>query len=262
MWNLRRLVIFSSLVAVMLAMASGGLLAQKKKKDADPDHPAATEADYAALKSTLFPAKIVTLEAGKTVTVRVEFTKKESNPNYKPLVTNPGAPGYNAQDPRLVLQKKLADLNTQLQRTAKNAQPIITRINQDIASTNAQLTKINNDPVYQAQISVTRSKDYDLDFEKKVVYRKMKLPEKDADGNPLKYTAEELLAFRGSESPPLPGYIAKAEDLEEGQEVKLYLTLPKKKAKTDDDTTPAEHATIKMIVVTKKAGEVDTPKKK
>jgi len=79
----------------------------------------------------------------------------------------------------------------------------------------------------------------------------------------LKYTLEEKLALEGTESPKLPGYMAKAEDLEEGQEVKLYLTLPKKKAKTDDD--PPEHATIRMIVVTKKAGaasEADTPKKK
>jgi hypothetical protein len=265
MWNVGRMIRFICLVAVVLAGGPEGVFAQKKKKDADtPQNSAATEADYAALKATWFPLTIVALDPGKTLTVRETYKKKEANPNYKPLVTNPTAPGYNAQDPRLVLQKKQADLQVQLQKAVntKNAQATIARINQDIASTNAQLAKINSDPNYQAQITNTYSKDYELAFEKKVVYRKMFLPDEvDKDGNPVKLSAEEKLVLRGSESPPLPGYIAKADDIQEGQEVKLYLTLPKKKAK--DDTTPAEHPTVRMIVATKKAGyETETPKKK
>jgi paraquat-inducible protein B len=253
MLHIGRMIGFGVMVAMVLAMTSDGVFAQKKKKDADadPKNSAATEADYAKLTATMFPAKLITLESGKSVTVRVEYKKKEANPDYKPPVTTPGQPGYNATAANL--QKKLNDLQAQLQKAP--TPKVQAKINADMAAINVQLAKLNNDPKNQKEILVSYTKDYDFDFEKKVVYRKMSLP------TDKEYTAEDKLTLRGTESPPLPGYIAKADDLEEGQEVKLYFNLPKKKGKADDG--PVEHATVKMIVVTKKAGyETETPKKK
>jgi hypothetical protein len=261
MWNRGRLVVFGSLVAAMLASAPTGVHAQKKKDADTPQNSAATEADYAALKPTLFPAKIVTFEPGKSLTVRVDYTKKDSNPNYKPPVTTPGAPGYNPQ--AAALAKKMADLQAQLQRsvTAKNAAQLQAKINADIAVIQVQLAKLNNDPNNQPFVTVTFSKDFDLTLEKKVAYRKTFLPiENDADGNPKKFTDQEKKALE-SDDPKNGKYAAKVDEVQEGQEVKLYLTLPKKKAKTDDD--PPEHATVKVIVLTKRAPtDADTPKKK
>jgi hypothetical protein len=258
MWHLGRMVVFSSLVAVMLAAAPGGLLAQKKKKEADTDYPAATEADYAGLKLYQL-GKIAAFEPGKTITLRVEYTKKDTNPNYKPPTTTPGTPGYNPQLAKLSTQ--LTNLQGQLQR-AKNPTQIQAKM-QEIAIVQAQLAKLNNDPNNQPTITVTSTKDFELNLEKKVVYRKMFLPiENDADGNPKKFTAEEKKALE-SDDPKNGKYAAKVDEVQEGQEVKLYLTPPKKKAKGDDD--PPEHATVKMIVLTKRtpsASDADTPKKK
>src|ERR1700722_14500384 len=141
-----------------------------------------------------------------------------------------------------------------------------------MAPLQAQVNTIKNDPNNQPMITVKSTKDYDLEFEKNVVYRKLKPildEEGDKDGNKVKYSVEELIGLRGPESPHFPGYIAKMDDIKEGQEVKLFFKLPKKKSKSDDDKTPPKHATIKMIVATKPVGAVsveppvvDPPKKK
>jgi hypothetical protein len=98
----------------------------------------------------------------------------------------------------------------------------------------------------------------------KVVYRKLFLPfEYDDMGQVKTYTKEEKEELRGDDKTK-PGYTAKFEEFRAGQEVKLYLTPPKKKEKDKDADADKEkdkdapkekeevlRPTINMIVATK-----------
>jgi hypothetical protein len=273
MWKVGRLVGFTFVVTVMLAMVPADVLAQKKKKKDDtPQYPPAAEADYAALKSSV-SGKIVTFEPGKTATFRVETSHQEPNPNYKPPSTNPKSPNYNAQAATQAnLYKQYLKLTTQLQsaataKTPAQAARAQANIQIELINIQGQLLKLaatNNDPNNQPFKTVTTTKDYDLDLEDKVVYRKTFLPaEYDDEGNIKKYTAEEKLALKTDDK----RYKATADEVQSNQEATLFLTIPKKKSKSDEDSTPPEHPTVNKIVLTKEAPTVstspgDAPKKK
>src|ERR1700722_2579715 len=161
MRNVGRAIIVAGLLAVMFAAAPAGVHAQKKKKDADnPLYPTATEADYAALKPDLWPATIITLDPGKSVTIRAQYSHKEKNP--KPLSTDPKAPGYNQQYAQLT--KKLSELQIRLASAGTANQR--TKIQAEMAPVQAQVNTIKNDPNNQPMITVKSTKDYDLEFEK------------------------------------------------------------------------------------------------
>jgi hypothetical protein len=272
MWKVGRLVGFTGVVAAMLAMVPADVLAQKKKKDTTPQYPAATEEDYGKLQKAV-SGKIVTFDASKTVTFRVETPHQEPNPNYKAPSTNPKSPNYNAQAAQQAnLYKQYLKLMTQMQNaaTAKTPQQAAkAQANMQVELINIQgqlmrMAATNNDPNNQPFKTVTTTKDYDLDLEDKVAYRKTFLPtEYDDEGNLKKYTAEEKLALKTDDK----RYKATADEVQSNQEATLYLTIPKKKSKSDDDSTPPEHPTVNKIILTKEAPAAssspgDAPKKK
>jgi hypothetical protein len=276
MWKVARLVAFGSVVCALVALASEDAAAQKKKnaKNNAPQYPEATDADYAALQSNSqknLTGSIVSFDQ-KAISLRVEYTTLQVNPNYKPPVLNRNARGYNSQAAQQHnLYRRYQDLQNQMMRSATARTPqqemqAQMRIMQDMMQIQNQLMQMqirtatnaaraNSNPNNQPFKQVKSTKDFTFDVEDKVVYRKMFLPyEFDDEGNPKKYTTAEKLALQGDDRTK-PGYIAKAEDVQVGDEARLSLKFPaKKKAKADDDTDVPQHATITMIVLTK-----DTP---
>ena len=144
------------------------------------------------------------------------------------------------------------------------------KLQQQYAKLNAAGAKnpAGTDPNNSPFISVTNTKDYDLEVQEKVVYRKLVLPfEYDDLGKAKTYTEKEKAELRGDDKTK-PGYIAKADDIGPGAEVKLSLTAPKKVEKAKDadkdEKAPEEVArpTVNMIVMTKEAPpSSSTPKK-
>lgn len=273
MWKVGRLLGFAGMISAMLALDATDVLAQKKKKKDDtPQYPAATEEDYGKLQKGV-SGKIVTFDSAKSVTFRIETQHQEPNPNYKPPSTNPKAPGYNAQAAQQAnLYRKYLDLQNQMQkaataRTPQQAAQAQARIQIDMINLQTQIARmvsVNNDPNNQPFRTATTTKDYDFDLEENVAYRKTFLPtEYDDEGNLKKYTAEEKLALKTEDK----RYKATADEVQNGQEATLYLTIPKKKSKTDEDATPPEHPTVNKVVLTKeapapKSSPGDAPKKK
>ncbi len=180
--------------------------------------------------------------------------------------------------------KTYNDLQAQYQKAAygnpKQAAQIQQRIANDMAKLQTQYmqlmnamakagsTPANTDPNNQPFITVTNTKDFDLEVMEKVVYRKLFLPfEYDDTGKVKTYTKEEKDALRGDDKTK-PGYTAKFEEFRAGQDIKLYLTPPKKKEKDKDADKDADkdkekdkdapkepeevlRPTINMIVATK-----------
>jgi hypothetical protein len=290
MWNVARIFAFGGVVVLLVALAPADVVAQKKKnaKNNAPQYPQATETDYASLQSHSqknLTGKIVTFDE-KSVSLRVEYTTLQPNPNYKPPVLNRNARGYNSQAAQQHnLYRKYQDLQNQMARAATARTPqqemqAQMRIRQDMMQIQNQLmqqqmrmagtiARANSNPNNQPYKQVTKTMDFTFDLEDKVVYRKMFLPyEFDDEGNPKKYTTAEKLALRG-EDHTKPGYIAKAEEVQVGDEARISLKFPpKKKAKADDDAPTPDHPTITMIVLTKDSpansspGQNSAPKKK
>lgn len=290
MWNAARLVTLGSVIAALVTLTPVDVAAQKKKntKNNAPQYPQATEADYAYLQNNTvknLTGKIVSFDE-KTVGLRVEYTTLQPNPNYKPPVLNRNARGYNSQAAQQHnLYRRYQDLQNQMTRAATARTPqqemqAQMRIMQDMMQIQNQLmqqqmrmagavARANSNPNNQPYKQVTSTKDFLFDVEDKVIYRKMFLPyEFDDEGNPKKYSTAEKLALQGDDRTK-PGYTAKAEEVQVGDEARLTLKFPpKKKAKADDDTPAPTHATITMVVLTKDVpansspGQNPAPKKK
>lgn len=270
MWKVGRLIVVGSTLAAMLMFATTDAFAQKKKKkdDATPDYPQATEDDYAELakkakdQKVALIGKIATFD-DKTITVRTEKSHQVPNPDYKPPSTDPKSRNYNAQVANLArqyanLQNAYKQAASKNPNTAASAQA---RIAVDMLNIQAQLARLlPNDPNNQPMKTVTDTKDYTFDLEDKVTYRKMFLPmEYDDEGNVKKYTDEEKLALRGDTD--LPGkYKSKVDEVQPQQEAKVYLHVPKKKSKADEDASggTVEHPTAYMVVLTKEAPTTST----
>ena len=237
MWHAGRILGFSSILTMMLALASPDVFAQKKKdkKAADTtQYPQATEADYSKLQKYL-SGKLVNYD-GKSLIVRADIPHLETNPNYRP----PNPANANAQaNQQLQMWRAYNDLMVQQQRaltatTAKQMTQIQNRIAQDMmkiqVSYNTQMmqaiaagAKAYGDPNNQPFITVNNTKDYDLEIQDKAPIRKMFLAlEYDDEGKIKKYSDEEKLALRGDDKTK-PGYAAKADEVQVGQEVKALL---------------------------------------
>jgi hypothetical protein len=290
MRHIGRVFAFGAGLAVLLAFASSDIAAAKKKdkaKDKAADYPAATDADYKAIQKVKeLPGKLVTID-GMNVTLRVDYPHYEANPKYRPpKVTNPNQAGYNAlANQQFQMWRTYNDIMTQQQKllTAKNPreyQQAMQRLNNDMIKLQQNIMQMNNqmikaaaagqklDPNNMPFIVVTNTKDFDLEIQEKVVYRKLILPfEYDDTGNVKTYTEKEKAELRGDDKTK-PGYTAKLEEFQPGQEVKLYLTPPKKKDKDkekdkdpdadkdkdkDKEKMPEEvlRPTVNMIVMTK-----------
>ncbi|MBI3822676.1 MAG: hypothetical protein HY289_08350 [Planctomycetes bacterium] len=269
---------FAGLLALVVLSAPGDAFAEKKKKKeakAKETAPAATDADYKGIqKQKELTGKLVSVDA-KIVTLRAEYSHYEANPKYKPPTAKPGQPGYNQtanqqgqmwrtyndimkQQQKLALAKNPREYQQammRLQQDMMRLQQEIVRMQQTMAKGTAAGQKV--DPNNQPFITVTNTKDFDLEVEEKVVLRKLFLPfEYDDTGKVKTYTDKEKAELRGDDKTK-PGYKAKFEDFAPGQDVKLYLTPPKKMEKpkdTDkDDKAPEEvlRPTVNMIVMTK-----------
>jgi hypothetical protein len=258
MWHFSRVLGFSALLAALSLLGSVEALAQKKKDKDAKDYPAATDADYKSIqKQKELPGKLVAINTG-TVTIRVDYPHQEPNPKYKP-------PKDNNQINQIL--KTYSDLQVQYQKAAYGSPKQVAQAQQRIANDMAklqtqytqlvaQVAKTSNDPNNQPFITITNTKDFDLEIMENCVYRKLNLPfEYDDTGNIKTYTKEEKDALRGDDKTK-PGYSAKAEELAPGQDIKLYLTPPKKKEKDKDKDAPKEpeevqRPTVNMIVVTR-----------
>lgn len=261
---------FSGMLALFIIAAPGDVLANKKKEKAKQKDtaPTASDADYKALqKQKEVVGKLVSMDA-KIVSFRVEYSHYEANPKYKPPTAKAGQPGYNpAGNQQTQLWRTMNDINLQKQRIAmarnpREAQQAMQRLQQDMMRLQQEIMRMQQqmakstgakqpkmDPNNQPFITVTNTKDFDLEVEEKVVYRKLILPfEYDDTGNIKTYTEKEKAALRGDDKTK-PGYTAKIEEFAPGQEIKLYLTAPKK----GPDATPDEvlRPTVNMIVMTK-----------
>ncbi|MBM3997908.1 MAG: hypothetical protein FJ303_27775 [Planctomycetes bacterium] len=293
MKHLGRLLGFVTILGMLVAFGPPDVLANKKKKDAKEKAkdagPAASDADYKAIqRQKEFVGKLVNMDA-RLVTVRVEYSRYEPNPKYKPpTVTNPKSPGYNAgANQQYQMIRTYQDIMRQQQAAARAKSPLeyqraMQRIAQDMARLQQEIMRMNQamtkagpgakvDPNNQPFITVVNTKDFDLEVEEKVVYRKLILPfEYDDTGNVKTYTDKEKAALRGDDKTK-PGYMAKLEEFSPGQEVKLYLNPPKKSDKEPDKDAPPEvvRPTVYMVVMTKDnpnssviTGAKDNPKKK
>jgi hypothetical protein len=270
---------FGGLLAMLMALATSDVVAQKKKDaKAKDDAPVATDADYKSIqKQKELYGTLVNIDA-MALTLRVEYSHMESNPKYRPPKDNKN-PAANQQ---FQMWKTYNDLQIQMQkaalaRTPKEAQQAQQRIAQDMARLQQQYMQmyakggagaVKVDPNNSPFISVTNTKDFDLGIQEKVVYRRLVLPfEYDDTGNVKTYSDKEKAELRGDDKTK-PGFIAKADEFVAGTEVKLYLTPPKKvekakdvdKAEKDDKDAkdakaPEEVArpTINMMVITKDA---------
>jgi hypothetical protein len=280
MWHIGRVVGFGGLLAALAIFGSADALAQKKKdKNKDTtDYPAATDADYKSIqKQKELPGKLVAIDTAN-LTIRVEYPHQEPNPKYKPPKdANPKSPVNQMNQ----IWKTYSDLQVQYQKAAYAGNPKqaaqaqqriandMAKLQQQYAQLNAQLAKaggapVNADPNNQPFITVTTTKDFDLEVMEKVVYRKLNLPfEYDDTGNVKTYTKEEKDELRGDDKTK-PGYMAKFEEFRAGQDIKLYLTPPKKKEKDKDadkdkvkdkdapkEPEEVQRPTINMIVMTK-----------
>jgi hypothetical protein len=271
---------FGTLLALLVAFAPSDVAANKKKdakKDKDADkYPAAVDADYKAIqKQKELYGKLVSID-GSNVSLRVEYSHYEPNPKYKPPNNaNKGNAIANQQNQAMrtyndiMRQQQQAATATNprqyqqaMQRIAQDMnrlQQEMARMNQQMVSTIAAGQKV--DPNNLPFVTVTNTKDFDLALQEKVVLRKLILPfEYDDTGKPKTYTDKEKADLRGDDKTK-PGYTAKLDEFQAGQEVKLHLVPPvkkekeadKDKEKDKDDKAPEEvlRPTVKMVVLTK-----------
>ena len=210
------------------------------------------------------------------ITVRGEFGHYEPNPKYKPPKgTNPNTANQQAQLVRTYNDIMIQQTKAALAKNPQEYQRAMLRIAQDMARLQQQIYQMQQqmmkaaaagqqpDPNNQPFVLKTNTKDYDLEIQEKVVYRKLILPfEYDDTGNPKTYSEKEKKELRGDDKTK-PGYTAKLEEFAAGQEVKHYLTPPKKAEKDaekpkdkdgEKDTKVMEEVlrpTVNMIVMTK-----------
>ena len=270
---LGRVLAFGALAAALALGGTTEVLAQKKKVNTNSNsntkttYPLATDADYAAIQKQkeLF-GKLVTVDTG-ALTLRVSYQQYASNPKYK-APKNSNSAMTNQQNQ---LMRTYNNLMQEMQRAATSRTPQQAmqhqqRMQQDMIRWQQQyqqfvtkyyqtLMKMYSNPNNMPFVVVTNTKDFDLAIEDKAVYRKLNLPfEYDDTGNVKTYTDKEKADLRGSDKSK-PGYTAKYEDLQAGQDVELFLTAPPPAKKSADavDMPPA-HPTVHMIVITKDNG--------
>ena len=246
---------FSIALAGLLAVAPAGSLAQNKdKKNGRVANEQATPQDYAQLaQAKQIAGRLASVDGrSRTITFTIEIPHTEPNPNYK---QNAG----NANQYRQLQQQ----LNRQLQqgRGGNNQNPA--QRQQQMARARQQAQQQQRQQLakmYQNKKGggdnlpfkvVTTVKSFDLEVENKVVVRKLfVVTEYDDVGNLKQYTPGQLAEMKGKDATK-PGYAAKYDELQPGQEVILHLAPPQAGVgkKGDDAARP----TVRMIVMTREA---------
>jgi hypothetical protein len=247
--TMRRLFICCVLLGVVPLLLPS--LAVGQKKAGKPKLEDSTDQDYDALRKMKdVYGTLLTFESdGKSLTLRYDYN------TYEPLPAKGGGKG-NQQYNALLRQQQQLMRDYQNIMNARNPgqqqqrmQTFMNRYQQFVQRAQqlgySQLGKYKTIPHY---------KEFDFDVAPDLKVARAKLPmEYDDKGNIKEYTKEELKKMR---DPNMPGYTAKIEDLQAGQQVKLYLGKPKKtkkKSTTDDKSTGEEPK--KTEPETKKAGD-------
>jgi hypothetical protein len=236
---MRRLFICLTLLGAVPLLCPPSAVGQKKAAG-KPKAEEATEQDYTALRKMKdVNGTLLTFEVdGKSLTLRYDYN------TYEPL-TPKGGNTQNQQYNALLRQQQALMRDYQNIMAARNPvqqqqrmQNYLVRLQQFQARAQqagfGQLAKLK---------TVAHYKEFDFDVAPDVKVARAKPPmEYDEKGNLKEYTKEELKKMR---DPDMPGYTAKVEDLQLGQQVKLYLGKPKAKKKsskssTDDKKTDEE----------------------
>lgn len=255
----------------------------------------ATEQEYVQLASTkALAGTLVSLDsAGKYLTLRVTVPKFERNPSYRPPRTGArsnysrslyrSSGGYHPQ-------QHLGSLMSRYQQIARTPNPIQRQI--ELAQLAMQIQQMEAQAFMQMQMQAARlelqemqqmarmmqqlarsaggannqpfrivstPKEFDLELQDNVSVRTMFLPvEFDDMGNAKKHSKAELAERRGSDSIK-PGYAAKIDDVQPGDEATLYLLPPRKAA---DGARPAsQRPMVRMLVLTRDRASMSSGKK-
>jgi len=249
---------FAMVAAALMSFTPTTVEAQKKKAADVPADQVAEDKDYKALKDTKDMTGLLGSLGTSTMMFRLDIPKMEPNPNYKP----PKGNNQNSQMQNLYRQqaKIMANPNPiQRQMQMQQLQMQMQKLQQGPQNTNP-----NNQPYRTAHTY----KDYDFELSEKLHVRKMFLEQEyDDKGNLKTYTEEEKSKLKGKDS-SRPGYIAKLEDVQPNQKIKIYLAMPRKtKPAADKDADKTEKADTKTDAVKAAEGEpkvdkADLPAKK
>ena len=236
--------------AVILGLLAGlpdDAVAQNKKTKVEQG----TAQDYyymAQVKS--FTGQLISFDdSTKTMTVRYTFSEWVPNPNYNAKAAgNQYAHLVQHQNQLTQHQNRLA---AEMQHAAASKNPKqaaphlrnaqhemgqIAHIQNLIGMDMAKLTNVNpNNLPFKAK---EHQKDFDLDMQAAVVYRKMFLPQEyDDTGNLKTYTKEKIAELKGKDPNPKGSYSAVASEYHPGQTVGVYLTPPPKKTSSSSSSS-------------------------
>ncbi len=231
---MNRILGFAFLAVGLMGFFAADGSAQKKK--ADPAE-VATDQDYKSLKSIQdMTGKLASVNLN-TLTVRLDIPHMVPNPKYKP------PKGSNAQYQQMQniyrQQAQIMATTNPIQRQQR-MQQLMATINiaeyQQMMQAAAAAGNPNNQPYMLAH----QYKDYELELSDKVTVSKLSLDnEFDDKGYVKTYTKEEKAELKRNDPSKL-GYQAKVEDLQTGQQIKVYLKMPKKTKPAPDAEKPAD----------------------
>jgi hypothetical protein len=225
-----------------LAFVSLGLISllpvdsSAQKKKADPGE-IATDQDYKSLKSIQdMTGKLGSVNLN-TLTIRLDIPHMVPNPKYKP------PKGSNAQYQQMQniyrQQAQIMATTNPIQRQQRMQQLMATINNaeyQQMLQAAAAAGNPNNQPFMLAH----QYKDYELELSDKVTVSKLSLDnEYDDKGYVKTYTKDEKAELKRNDPSKL-GYQAKVEDLQTGQQIKVYLKMPKKTKPAPETEKPAD----------------------
>lgn len=224
----RKALVVAALLMAALAILPDDAVGQAKKKNNQQNKAQpATPQDYYLIQSQKHAAVQALLlsfdDASKTAAVRVDFYEWVPNPKYRP---NKGAQNNLMRDYTRLMQEQSRIARSrnarQMQQHYHNMMNLQNRIAMDMQR--AMAVNPNNMPFMRKD----HLKDFELELEGKVVYRKMFLPQEfDDTGNLKKFSADEIKKLRG-DNKPAKSYSADAGEFHPGQGVWVYLTPPKK----------------------------------
>jgi hypothetical protein len=214
----------------------------------DQDEKAKPDSEASRISAKELTGKLTKISSKtNSFTLRVEYQDLKPNAGYR------GNSAASRELQHLAKQQnQLARLQAQIM-TTRNPAKRAAKLQQFAVKLQRQELKANAQHLpYQV---VTRHQDIPLMATEDVKVRVAKPPvDFDDNGNPKKYTPEELKKLKGPEK--LWGYPGDWSNLQNGQEVKVFFARHKKTpADADDkanDTKKAEVAVIYLLTETKK----------
>ena len=256
---------FAVLVCLLAALPDDAAAQAKKPKVEQ-----GTEQDYQYMAQTKsFSAQLISFDdSAKTITVRYSYSVWVPNEKFNAKAANNNVAHLIQHQNQLSQeQARLAAAKNPGQAAGHMRQ--IAHLQNLIGQEMAKLNNVNpNNLPFKA---VQHQKDFDLDMQTAVSYRKMFLPQEyDDTGNLKTYSEKEKAELRGKDPNPKSSYSAKASEFHPGQQVGVYLTPPKKgssssssssssttaddgkgtKKTTGSDDEPAvQKPTVRMLVI-------------